>query len=88
MWIASKMDEVRPLKIKTVFERIGHRKFSIQDLTKMEAKIASTLNYQLQPSSFYDTAIEKLMLFQNYDNNEEDRNLFLHRINKKNGEKS
>ena len=29
MWIASKMDEVRPLRIKTVFERIGHKKFSV-----------------------------------------------------------
>jgi hypothetical protein len=33
MFIASKMEEVYPLKMKTVFEKIAHKKISIAELT-------------------------------------------------------
>lgn len=35
MLIASKMEEVFPLKIKTVYEKIAHRKIPIKDLVEM-----------------------------------------------------
>ncbi len=39
MFIASKMNEVFPLRIKTVYEKIGHRKLPMDDLVGMEEKI-------------------------------------------------
>lgn len=35
MTIASKMNEVYPLRIRTVYEKIGHRKLAIDDLVSM-----------------------------------------------------
>jgi hypothetical protein len=32
MLVASKMEEVYPLKIKTVYEKIAHRKLPLEDL--------------------------------------------------------
>jgi len=36
MLIASKMEEVYPLKMKTVYEKIGHKKLPMKDLVETE----------------------------------------------------
>ena len=41
MLIATKMDEVFPLKIKTVYDKIVHKKIEKKDLIEMEEKITS-----------------------------------------------
>ena len=45
MLIASKMEEIYPLKIKTVFDKIAHRKIPMSELIGMEAKISQVLGF-------------------------------------------
>ena len=57
MFIASKMEEVYPLKIKTVYDKIAHRKIAMADLVEMEKKILEALNFSLNSSTFFDLAM-------------------------------
>ena len=45
MLVATKMDEVYPLKVKTVYDKIVHRKIEKKDLVEMEAKLVEKLNF-------------------------------------------
>lgn len=65
MLIASKMQEVYPLKIKTVFEKIAHRKLSIDELLETEDKIMKSLDYKVNTWSFFDLAMLKIAIFTN-----------------------
>jgi hypothetical protein len=60
MLIATKMDEVYPLKIKTVYEKIVHKKIDKRDIVEMEARFAEKLGFVLNSWSFYDLALLKL----------------------------
>lgn len=60
MLIATKMDEVYPLKIKTVYDKIVHKKIEKKDLVEMEARMAEKLGFTLNIWSFYDLAVLKL----------------------------
>lgn len=60
MLIATKMDEVYPLKIKTVYDKIVHKKIEKKDLVEMEARMADKLGFTLNIWSFYDLAVLKL----------------------------
>lgn len=60
MLIATKMDEVFPLKIKTVYEKIVHKKIDRRDLVEMEARMVQKLGFVLNCWSFYDIALFKL----------------------------
>ena len=65
MLIASKMEEAYPLKIKTVFEKIGHKKLPMQELLSTEEKILSSLDYKLNFWSFYDVITMKFAEYSN-----------------------
>jgi hypothetical protein len=67
MLVASKMNEVYPLKIKTVFEKIGHRKLPMEDLVSMEEQIMKKLDYRLNSWTFFDLAMLKLSEFHAYE---------------------
>jgi hypothetical protein len=60
MLTASKMEEVYPLKLKTVFEKIGHRKLPLEELIDTEARMLATLDYRLNCWTFFDLACLKL----------------------------
>lgn len=60
MLIATKMDEVYPLKIKTVYEKIVHKKIEKKELVDMESRIANKLDFFLNVWSFFDLAVLKL----------------------------
>lgn len=60
MLIATKMDEVYPLKIKTVYDKIVHKKISKNDIVEMESRITHKLGFVLDVWSFYDLALLKL----------------------------
>ena len=60
MLIATKMDEVYPLKIKTVYDKIVHKKIERRELVEMEARMANKLGFVLNAWSFYDLALLKL----------------------------
>jgi hypothetical protein len=67
MLIASKMNEVYPLKIKTVYEKIGHRKLPIEDLVALEENIMRKLEYKLNSWTFFDLAMLKLSEYFAYE---------------------
>jgi hypothetical protein len=70
MLIATKMDEVYPLKIKTVYEKIVHKKIDRTQLVEMEARIADKLDFILNAWTFYDLALFKLHQHSNSKNEE------------------
>lgn len=61
MLIASKMEEVYPLKVKTVYDKIAHKKIPMQEIINMEAKITKTLDFQLTTSTAFDLACLKIV---------------------------
>lgn len=63
MLIASKMEEVFPLKIKTVYEKIAHRKLGLGELVETEERIMRTLEYKLNSWTFFDVAMLRLAIF-------------------------
>jgi hypothetical protein len=67
MLIASKMNEVFPLKTRTVFEKIGHRKLPLEDLLAMEERIMKRLDYHLNSWTFFDLAMLKLAEYHAYE---------------------
>ena len=60
MFVATKMEEVYPLKMKTIYDKIAHKKIPIVDLVSMEQKILETLGFKLNSSTFYDLAMTRL----------------------------
>jgi len=60
MLLATKMEEVYPLKIKTVYDKIVHKKIDKRELVEMEARITDKLGFVLNVWSFYDLALLKL----------------------------
>lgn len=47
MFIASKYEEVYPLKLDTILEKIAHRKFSKEQLKSKELEILETLDFDV-----------------------------------------
>lgn len=60
MFIASKMEEVYPLKIKTIYDKIAHKKIPVADLVNMEKNIISALDFKLVSSTAFDLAVTRL----------------------------
>lgn len=60
MLIATKMDQVYPLKIKTVYDKIVHKKIDKKELVEMEARMSEKLGFTLNVWSFYELALLKL----------------------------
>lgn len=47
MYMGSKFDDVKPLLLKTIHEKIVHGKMSIESIKQQELEILKTLNYRL-----------------------------------------
>lgn len=63
MFIASKYEEIYPFKLKLVYEKIGHKKISIEDIKKKEHEIFEVLKFNLlspTPNEFSLLAIQIL----------------------------
>ena len=45
MFLASKYEDIYPLKMKTVFEKIGHKRIQVEDIKKQELKILQGCDY-------------------------------------------
>jgi hypothetical protein len=60
MLLATKMDEVFPLKVKTVYEKIVHKKIDKRELVEMEARMVEKLDFDLNVWSFHELALLKL----------------------------
>ena len=64
------MEEVYPLKIRTVFEKIAHKKLALEELIETEGRIMKVLDYKLNTWSFFDLAMLKISLFANQSEGE------------------
>jgi len=47
MFIASKYEDIYPLKMKMVFEKIAHKKLPIEKIKTLELEILKTINYKI-----------------------------------------
>jgi len=54
MFIASKYEDIYPLKMKMVFEKIAHRKLSIDDIKGLELDILKSINYKIPAPTVLD----------------------------------
>ena len=54
MFIASKYEDIQPLKMKMVFEKIGHKKLSIETIKQMELQNVKTIRYKIAAPSVLD----------------------------------
>lgn len=54
MFIASKFEDIHPLKMKIVFEKIGHQKLSIESIKQLELEMLKTLHYKIAVPTVLD----------------------------------
>lgn len=54
MFIASKYEDIYPLKMKMVFEKIAHKKLSIDKIKGLEMDILRVINYRISAPTSLD----------------------------------
>jgi len=54
MFLASKYEDIYPLKMKTVFEKIGHGKLEIEVIKKLELDIMKAIDYKIHAPTVLD----------------------------------
>ena len=54
MFIASKYEDIYPLKMKMVYEKIAHKKLAIESIKALELKILKTINYKIPAPTTLD----------------------------------
>lgn len=54
MFVASKYEDILPLKMKTVYEKIGHHKLEIETIKRLELDIVKTANYTIHAPTVLD----------------------------------
>lgn len=54
IFIAYKFCDINPIKLKFLVEKIGHGKFSKEEIINMEEKILNTLNYDILKPTIYE----------------------------------
>lgn len=69
MYMASKMEDIIPLRMSLVKPKIGHNKFSEKEIKKKERQILETIDFEVIATSTYDFI--KTFLFDFCHNNRE-----------------
>lgn len=54
MFIASKFEDIYPLKMKTVYEKIAHKKLEIERIKTLELDIMKSINYKIHAPTVLD----------------------------------
>ena len=54
MFIASKYEDIYPLKMKMVFEKIAHKKLPIERIKSSEMDILKVINYKIPAPTSYE----------------------------------
>jgi len=54
MFVASKYEDIYPLKMKMVFEKIAHKKLPIEKIKSLELDILKTIHYKIPAPSLLD----------------------------------
>lgn len=56
MFAAAKLEEIHPLKLSVIYEKIARKKFTKTEILEKEADIVNTLDFKLESPSVYDIA--------------------------------
>lgn len=73
MFIASKYQDIYPLQLRVIYEKIAHKKLTCEQIKKQERKISKALNYEYTfPSilDFINIFIENIFTFKKFSVNE------------------
>jgi len=54
MFLASKYEDIYPLKMSTVFEKIGHEKLPVETIKRIELDIIKVINYRIHAPCVLD----------------------------------
>lgn len=54
MWMASKYEEIYPLRLKTLESKIAHGKLSQSDMKRKEVEVIHGLAFRLEQGSVYE----------------------------------
>ena len=54
MFIASKYEDIYPLKMKMVYEKIAHKKLPIEKIKNLEMDILKSINYRIPAPTSID----------------------------------
>lgn len=54
MFVASKFEDIYPLKMKTVYEKIAHKKLEIEKIKGLELEIMKSINYKIHAPTVLD----------------------------------
>ena len=54
MFLASKYEDIQPLKMKTVYEKIGHKKLDIAEIKKLELDMMKSIDYKIHAPTVLD----------------------------------
>ena len=54
MFIASKYEDIYPLKMKMVYEKIAHKKLSMEKIKSLEMEILKTIKYRIPAPTSLD----------------------------------
>lgn len=69
IYLASKMEDLVPLRMSHVKAKIGHNKFSEKKIREKEKNILNTINFKMISTSTYDFV--KTFIYDFYHNNQE-----------------
>lgn len=56
MFLASKYEEIHPLKLDVIYDKIARKKFKKSEILECEAKMIEALMFSLENPSVYDIA--------------------------------
>ena len=54
MFMVIKMEEVVPIRLKSVYEKIGHKKLSMEAIKKKEEEILKAIDFRVLVPTLYD----------------------------------
>lgn len=54
MFVSSKYEDIYPLKMKMVFEKIAHKKLPIEKIKAIEMDILKVINYKIPAPTSYE----------------------------------
>ncbi|KAL4469497.1 hypothetical protein ABPG74_004750 [Tetrahymena malaccensis] len=80
IFIASKYEEIYPLRLQIIEERISHNKLSQEQVKQTEAEILNTLDFNLLGTSPYEIAMQTLTLIGLQDKLSHEEFQYCHRV--------
>lgn len=54
MWTASKYEEIYPLRLRTLEQKIAHGKLTQSELKNKETEMMAVINFQIEEGSVYE----------------------------------